>query len=115
MAEVFRITRKQASKLVPILNKKGVFVENVASYLDKEDIKRAAGITKANGCSSVYVSEERDGRQPHHTIHYNESYQRTWGDQPLYGNIICVIGDKAYAELPDALKIPDAELNNITL
>jgi hypothetical protein len=113
---VYRITRKQAEKLIPILNKKNIWVESIDCYLNKNDIKTVAQVTTKTGCSAVYVSEDREGRLPHNLIRFSDDYIKQWGNnQKLYGNIICVLGQKAYESLPEHLKISDSNLNTIVL
>jgi hypothetical protein len=100
MAQVYRISKTQVDKLVPILNDKDIYVENIKHYLNKSQVKRASGVKSASSVSGVYVSEERRGLTAHHAIEYNDEYKRNWGNQPIYGNILIVVSDKAYATLP---------------
>jgi hypothetical protein len=112
---IYRITRKQAEKLVPMLNERDIFVEDIKSHINKDDIKRVAGVPTINGVSGVYVNEERRGLQPHNLISYNADFQKQWGNQPIYGNVIFVLGEKAYNALPDNLKIANDALATIIL
>jgi len=110
---VYRITRKMAEKAVPLLNKKNLYVEDILHYLNKDAVKRVAGLTNAKGISAVYVGEDRKAGTAHHLLPYNEDYQRNWGNQAVYGNVIIILGDKAYNELPAELKTTD--ITTITL
>lgn len=112
---IYRITRKQAEKLVPILNARSIYVQDISFHLNKEDIKRVANVATKTGVSSVYVNEERRGLQPHNLISYNADFQKQWGNQPIYGNVIFVLGEKAYNALPDNLKIANDALATIIL
>jgi hypothetical protein len=110
---VFRITRKMAERVVPLLNDKDIYVENIQRHLNTDTLKRVAGLTNAKGISSVYVSEDRKAGTAHHILPYNDEYQRNWGNQPVYGNVIIVLGEKAYNDLPAELKTTD--ITTITL
>ena len=108
---VYRINRKMADKLVPRLNKSDIYVESIDYYLDKDILKQVAGVPNAKGISSVYVNESRVGKVAHRTLRYNNTY--CGGDQPIYGNIVIVLGPKAYDALPAELKTTD--VNSIVL
>jgi hypothetical protein len=110
---VYRITRKMAEKVVPLLNDKDVYVEDIQRHLNKDALKRVAGITNLKGISGVYVGEDRKAGTGHNILPYSDEYQRTWGNQFVYGNVIIIFGDKAYNELPAELKTTD--INTITL
>jgi hypothetical protein len=110
---VYRISRKMAEKAVPLLNDKDIYVEDILHYLNKDAVKRVAGLTNAKGISSVYVGEDRKAGTAHHLLPYNEDYQRTWGNQAVYGNVIIILSDKAYNELPAERKTTD--ITTITL
>ena len=110
---VYRITYKMAKKLVPLLNEKDLWIEDIQRHLNKDAVKRVAGLTNAKGISGVYVGDERKAGTAHHLLPYNDEYQRTWGNQAVYGNIIFVLSDTAYNELADDLKTTD--ITTITL
>jgi len=110
---VYRITRKMAEKAVPLLNDKDIWVEDILHYLNKDTVKRVAGLTNAKGISSVYVNDERYAGKAHHLLPYNDEYQRLHGNQAVYGNVIIILGEKAYNELPAELKTTD--ITTITL
>ena len=110
---VYRISRKMAEKVVPLLNDKDIWVENIQRHLNKDAVKRVAGLTNAKGISGVYVGDKRKAGEEHFLLPYNDEYQHTWGNQAVFGNIIIVLGDKAYNELPAELKTTD--ITTITL
>lgn len=110
---VYRITRKMAERLVPRLNKEGVYVEDIQRHLNKDALKRVAGITNLKGISGVYVGEDRKAGTAHNILPYNDEYQRNWGNQSVWGNVIIIMGDKAYNDLAEELKTTD--INTITL
>ena len=113
---VYRMTRKMANKAISLLNEKKLYVDCIKSYLDKDSLKRVAGVKNASGISSVYVCDDRRTMPPnreHHLLTYNEGFTKYWGTRPVYGNIIIVLGDKTYDKLPAELKTIDT--TNITL
>jgi len=110
---VYRISRKMANNAIPLLNKKRMFVDDIVNYVNKDAVKRVAGITNATGISSVYVGDNRKAGTAHFLLPYNDEYQRGCGNQPVYGNIIIVLGEKTYNELADNLKTTD--ITTITL
>lgn len=110
---VYRITRKMAEKVVPMLNKQDIYVENIDHYLNKTELKRVAGVANAKNISGVYVNEDRREGTAHHLLPYNDEYQGNWGNQPVYGNVIIILGPKAYNDLPAELKTTD--ISTITL
>jgi hypothetical protein len=112
---IYRITRKMANKLVPMLNKRDIYVENIQSYLDKEGVKRVARVNTLAGVSGVYVVAERKPEHlPHNILPYNEGYIKYWGPSFVYGNVIFVLGDKSYNALPDELKTRDEDLPTVS-
>jgi hypothetical protein len=106
---VFRVNRKQVSKIVPRLNKSDIWVESIGRYLDQAALARLVGVPRSTSISAVYVSENREGRLEHRTVPYNEEYARIWGDQPIFGNMIVVLGEKSYNALPEHLKTTDID------
>jgi hypothetical protein len=104
---IYRITRKMAERLVPRLNDKGIYVESIDHYLNKDILKRVAGVNNLKGISSVYVNEDRKPGTAHNILPYNDEYQEYWGNQSVWGNIIIVLGEKAYDALPQELKTVD--------
>ena len=108
---VYRITRKMAEKAISLLE--NIYVEDILCYLNKDAVKRVAGLTNAKGISAVYVGEDRKAGTGHFLLPYNDEYQRTWGNQAVFGNIIIVLSEKAYNELEDDLKTTD--ITTITL
>ncbi len=60
---VYRITRKMAEKAISLLE--NIYVEDILCYLNKDAVKRVAGLTNAKGISAVYVGEDRKAGTGH--------------------------------------------------
>jgi hypothetical protein len=103
---VYRITNEMAKRLVPLLNQSRVYVQDLKRYLNPSNLKCVASVANISSVSMVLVDEEGTGTA-HRLLPYNDSYQRTWGDKPLYGNVVIVLKDTAYNELAPELQTTD--------
>ena len=108
-AKIYYVSRATAEKVVHKLNEKGVFVESIQRHLEKASLKRVTGLKSLAGISGVYVSEEREGRVAHNLLPYNQEFQKHWGNQPIYGNVLIVLGQKAYNSLPSGVATTDVD------
>ena len=103
---VYRITRKMLDSLI-LMPGQEVYFEDVTRYLNKQLLKRITVPGLNRMPLGVIVNETRLAGTAHHLLSYNYEYQNLWGNQPLYGNIIIVLRDKTYNELPAELKTTD--------
>ena len=103
--KVYYVSKKNLSKVYNKLNKQGVYLTDIKSYLDKNSLKNLLKCD-LRGVNSVLVSEDKDKREAHHLIEYNKEYNDFWKKrQPIYGNIIISVGDKTYEKLDEKLKV----------
>lgn len=112
---IFFLSSKQSSIFLDANIKRKQYVEGVKRYLDPESIKSATGLSTLVGLSDVWVDEEPDRTAPHHLIAYTKSYQRTWGDAPLYGNVLIILSQKAWEALPAEKRLTDARVAELNL
>ena len=112
---VYRMTRKMAREAFSKLNDKGIYLSCIKTYLDKDTLRDVVG-TKLTGVSSVYVCDDRrimPKNRKHNLLSFNKEYTKYHGQQPIYGNIIIILGDKTYHNLPEGLKTID--INSIIM
>jgi hypothetical protein len=105
---IFYINKKDFSNWIKTQNKNNIYAEDIQRYLDKESIKATTGLAKLAGVSNVLVDEDgtAKGLPKSRVLRYNEDYERTWGNVPLYGNVVLVLTDKAYKDLAEDKKTP---------
>ena len=108
MPVIYHLNKKQIQRLLTRINKQGVYVECIKSYLNKESIKQHTPILP----NSVYVADEEGGRETSYLVRYENTIDDT---RPIFGNIIFLYGDKTYAQLPDDKKLTDAQVDEIVL
>lgn len=109
---VYRITRKMLHSLIDgevgtIFNSQDIYLEDIKRHLNKQFLMRIASPGLNRMPLGVYVNSIRQAGTAHHLLPYNYEYQNEWGNQPLYGNIIMMVRDKTYNELPAELKTTD--------
>lgn len=112
---IFFLSSKQSDLFIKATIKRKQYVEGIKRHLDSDSIKSATGLTTLVGLSDVWVDEEPDRTAPHHLISYNESYQRIWGDAPLYGNVLIILSQKAWDALPAEKRLTDARVAELNL
>ena len=112
---VYRMTSKMAREAFSKLNDKGIYLNCIKTYLDKDRLRDVAG-TKLTGVSNVYLCDDRrimPENRRHYLLSFNKEYTKYHGQQPIYGNIIIILGDKTYHNLPEGLKTID--INSIIM
>jgi len=105
---IFHLNKKQTERLFNRLNSKDIWIEGIVNHLDKASVKTHSGFSPTR----VYVSESRVGLTPNTLVRYKHTYLDP--DQPIWGNIVFQYGDKTYAQLPEHLKLTDAQADQIT-
>ena len=103
---VYRITQKMLDSLIRLPGQE-IWFEDIKRYLNEQFLKRITFPGLNRMPLGVIVNSVRQAGTAHHLLPYNYEYQNIWGNQPLYGNIIIVLRDKTYNELPAELKTTD--------
>ena len=107
---------KQFSLFLETQNSQRKYVESVKRHLDPKSIKEATGLTSLVGVSDIIMDEDPSTRSfPHRLMRFNDAYRRTWGDQPLYGNVFVVLSKNAWSNLPESKKLTDEQVRALTL
>jgi len=112
---VYFLGPTQYSLFVKTQNAQRKYVADVKRHLDNKSIKEATGLSSLVGVMNVIVDDEPARDFPHRMMRYNDSYQQTWGNQPLYGNMFVVLSKNAWNNLPESKKLSDEQVQALTL
>jgi hypothetical protein len=106
--KIFIAPSSLESKIYEKANNNDTYLQDLSHYIDKKHMKEVYGINDLRHIRSILVNDERDGA-PHYKIKYNKSYTDFWGNQPIYGNVVIVLSDKAYRLCNNELKTDNLE------
>jgi hypothetical protein len=112
---IYIITKKMMSPVLKRLNSNDVWIEGLINYIDKKHLATHLNLNKVSSISGVYVNEERAGKTPYNNLRYNEDFQKRWGNQPIYGNVIVIVGEATYDTLNSPYKVSKENLDTISL
>jgi hypothetical protein len=115
-SSIYFLERKQLTLFVQTQNAQGKYVEGIKRHLDPKSIKEATGLTSLVGVSEIVMDDDPTTRSfPHRLMRFNDAYRRTWGDQPLYGNVFVVLSKTAWNNLPASKQLTDDQVRALTL
>ena len=115
-SSIYFLSPKQETLFFQTQNSQHHYLESVKRYLDPKSVKEATGLTSMVGVKDILVDDDPTTRQfPHHLMLYNDAYRRTWGNQPLYGNVFVVLSKTAWNNLPPSKQLTDDQVRALTL
>ena len=97
---VYVINNKQEASLFKYFNDQDIYLEDIMSYLDKKSLKAFLNGTDLRGVKGVLVLSERRGLMPHKPFSYAKDFVARHGDQPIFGDAIIRMTDRAYQQHP---------------
>jgi hypothetical protein len=96
------------SNIFQKFNSDKIWLKDIKHYIDKENLKTILGVNTMVGIKSVLVRDDMEGNESY-ILSYNKSYKSTWGNRPIYGNIVVVLSEKVFNTIEDDRKVYNSD------